>query len=361
MWVEMERATEPHLIERAEELLREYCQKLSLESFSIFRKDGLFMYSSDDTITQPENLEILFHAIQEFAEDPFLEMVTAILVQDSTRCLMLAPIAMGDWDMLDGWYVGLGNCSKIECADPLESVTEQVEQIVEGEFFDEPILSKHRDLLGYFFDLPQILGEAFEKNEDTIVVYGLTRGKAFIQRYDWPPSKSANVKFGELEQILRGIFELDEYFRKTKGILSPKYVPKEKKPVPMPKKLLIFTLLYGIFFIILNFLVSPIILVLDVFILLAIVARRPSSTCQSYSCILGLIGLAAILLSFSEGIPPVEMLTMILIGGYVFTLGILMMTLYGTKKEKDHTINSSGPSRSDVSSTEGESGESPFI
>ncbi|MHA1851736.1 MAG: hypothetical protein ACTSW8_10865, partial [Candidatus Thorarchaeota archaeon] len=124
----MERAIEPHLIERAEELLREYCQKLSLESISIFREDGKFTCSSDSSIHQQKGTEYLFEVLDGFQYAFEIGVIRAIMVYDFSSCLIIKPMCLDDWEVVDGWIFAHGRSSELKSSEIAKQLWIQVEK-----------------------------------------------------------------------------------------------------------------------------------------------------------------------------------------------------------------------------------------
>ncbi len=217
----MERAEKPELIVEAEEILKKYARELSLDSISIFRKDGMFFYSSDPTIYQQENAEFLFDLLEYITYDFVIGVPVTIMAHDDTRCLIIRPIYLGDWGEVEGWYIVLGSCARMQCKNLSENLREQAKQVMRKDLSEHLASGEERERLQTMFDLPQILSIEFEMNDDTTITIDGDDG-IIIQQYGespwWVDTKSSR----RLPTLLKELDNMDEFFQmRTHGILEP--------------------------------------------------------------------------------------------------------------------------------------------
>lgn len=350
----IERATDPVKIAEAEGILRKYCEKLSLESISIFKKDGLFMYSSDPTMTQPENVGELFEVLEYLSVDLDIGVIQTITLQDTSSCMVLIPVHTENmWGEIDGWYAFLGDRSNITCPDLSEHISNYEKMDTEQEIKQYLETSKIRAGTLILFDLPRILGRTFEKNDDTIVTLrtGEDCDYFLVHKYErtpgWLSDEIPADSLSELNDMYEKIAYLDECLRiKTKGILEPepslekKTILPEKRPIPF--NLLIFTLLYGILLMLIDQQTALITLGAIVLVLVVVATRKPSVTAWFVSIALIVGGILAIFVSIFEVVDypnyvsiSFEFVIFIPRGLFVLLLGNLFRILYGVKLHKD--------------------------
>ena len=352
----MERATEPHLIEEAERILRQACTELSLESISIFRKDGTFFYSSDPTIGQPENVERLFQVLNEFAYDFVVGVPITIMVHDSTSCLILKPLYMGEWGEVEGWYLALGSCSEMKCEDLSENLRDQAEQQMKQESSEKLETDDNRTRLRMAFDLPQIVGKELEKNDDTAVTIDGEKG-IVVQRYGWSPWGISTKSDRHLPPLLRGLDMLDMLLQtETRGILELDYHQKHKpwSEYTRSKKLLEIILAYNIPMTVIVLLVNPdfflefvpFMVALNLFLLLFVVETRSGIPKGEYICsffpffvgIMMMVVVFSRMVATSDGLPLFELV----LGVYFLLAGILFTVIRWERTGTLSTVKDDG-------------------
>lgn len=254
----MERATDPHLIEMAERALREYRDKLSIESISIFRKDGTLLYSSEWEMVQRENVEQLFLVLEELVSDFVVGDPVTIIAYDGTNCLIIRPLIVY---ILEGWYIAFGRCSEIECEELSNNLRTYAERRRIGDLSTELETEENRIRLKEVFDLPRIIGREFEKNDDTVLTIDGKLGFV-MQSYDKPPTGIRTVD-PQIDHVYPSFLDrlehLEFFFQyETRGLLyplPPSYSGKEpnypqsygeKKPnYYRSNRILMFLLIYG--------------------------------------------------------------------------------------------------------------------
>jgi len=354
----MEWAIDPAKIVETARILKEYSQKLLLESISIFRKDGLFMYSSDPTMTQPEKVGELFEVLEHLSVDLDIGVIRTITLQDTSSCMVLIPVHAGNmWSENNGWYVFLGDHSNNTCPDLSEYIINYGEMDTEREIKQYLETSKIREATQILFDLPRILGRKFEKNDDTIVTLrtGEHDDYFLVHKYEGVPGWVSEEIPADTRSELNDSYEkfayLDESLRRKAIGLLESDPASEKEPVtlekrPIPFKILMFTLLYGILLMFLDLQIAPIILGAKVIVLIAILTRKPSVTAWFVSIALIVGGILAIFVSILAVVDypnyislSFEFVIFIPRGLYVLLLGNLFRILYGVKLQEDEPEN----------------------
>ncbi len=243
----MERATDPELIDEAERILRQYCSELSLESISIFRKDGVLLYSSNPLIVLEENAEQLFVVLEELVCDFVVDVPTTIMVHDRTNCLILRPIDMGN---LEGWYLVFGRCSEMKCGELSNNFKIFAERRRIGDLSAKLDTEVNRFRLKTVFDFPRIIGREFEKNDDTVITIDGKPG-FIIQSYDSPPMgiKTIDPPIDHIyPPLLERLDYLDTFLQyETSGILlpDPQFYVRKKPTYYRSNRILMFLLVYG--------------------------------------------------------------------------------------------------------------------
>ncbi len=235
----MERATNPHLIEEAETLLREYSTKLSLESISIFKEDGTFLYSSDPSMHQQEGTESLFEVLDGFYYAFEIEEIRAIMVYNHMNCLIITPMYLGNWGEVEGWMFAFGCCEQVKCSEMALQLRLDVEKIKRENISENLTIKRHEVKFQRAVDFPKILGREFEENGDSVVL--LDGSKGFVmQTYGEAPwgitTRRSGRKYPEPlhqldEDLTMKIHEL--------GIGVPPYEPASlDEPFPMETEIL---------------------------------------------------------------------------------------------------------------------------
>lgn len=254
----MERATDPHLMEKAELALREYRDELSIESISIFRKDGALLYSSEWEMVQKENVEQLFLVLEELVSDFVVGDPVTIIVHDGANCLIIRPLIV---NILEGWYLAFGSCPEMGCEELSHNLRTYADQRRVGDLSTELDTDENRIRLKEVFDLPRIIGREFEKNHDTVIAIDGKLGFV-MQSYDKPPTGIRTVD-PQIDHVYPSLLDrlehLEFFFQyETQGLLyplPPSYIGKEPNyPQPHGEKkpeyyrsniILIFLLIYG--------------------------------------------------------------------------------------------------------------------
>jgi hypothetical protein len=228
----MERATDPRKIEEAERILQQYCTELSLESISIFRKDGVFFYSSDPSILQKDYEKPFFTVLLDIVNNFVVGVPFSIILYDWATCLILKPIYMGTWGEVEGWYLALGSCSDMNCRELVEDLRGHVERNVSSDISHTLDTEDRKRLLELTFDFPKIIGREFEKDAETALAiegdYGVV-----VQRYDSQPQGVSVQTFKDFQPLLQRLDDMDQYLQSSKawGILYPDPRPHGgKKP-----------------------------------------------------------------------------------------------------------------------------------
>jgi hypothetical protein len=244
----MERATDPRKIEEAERILQQYCTELSLESISIFRKDGVFFYSSDPSILQKDYEKPFFTVLLDIVNNFVVGVPFSIILYDWATCLILKPIYMGTWGEVEGWYLALGSCSDMNCRELVEDLRGHVERNVSSDISHTLDTEDRKRLLELAFDFPKIIGREFEKDAETALAiegdYGVV-----VQRYDSQPQGVSVQTFKDFQPLLQRLDDMDQYLQSSKawGILYPDPRPHGgKKPTYYrSNRILMFLLVYG--------------------------------------------------------------------------------------------------------------------
>ncbi len=256
----MERATDPQLIEEAEHILQEYCEELKLESISIFRKDGKLIYSSDPFMEQQEDVEELFQVLEVYVSDFIMGVPYFLLVYDSSICLILKPIYMGDWGTTEGWFLALGSSSEIRCEEISESLISFMAKARKADISENPEYHQRLETLQLAFDLPQILGLQFEKNENTTVLLDSDSGLIY-QSYGGVPMVTTLPTYRDRPNLLRRLFDLHDYIcYENWRILEPEIEPTKKKYSIKSDDLAKYFILYSLILCILLYPIAPFIL-----------------------------------------------------------------------------------------------------
>ncbi|MHA2024879.1 MAG: hypothetical protein ACW98U_03165 [Candidatus Thorarchaeota archaeon] len=219
----MERAKKPHLIEQAEQLLRRYCDKLDLDSISLIKEDGTFLYSSDPKITQQNDTESIFEVLDIVVYAYPIGAPYGIFVQDLERCLFVKPVYHDcgnfEWGVAYAWIFALGRSSGMGFGEYLNQL--ELEEPPSYEDYD-----KNMKVLNGTSNLPKVIGAQSEFDDDlTITILGEHGGRIFTpdnlpQRFD--------VSNGYYSQFWREIDELDDDIMMSRiGVFVPK---PEKEP-----------------------------------------------------------------------------------------------------------------------------------
>ena len=172
----MERATDLKSIEEAERLLKRYTDSLSFDSISIFKENSSLLYSSDPELQQQDGTESLFEALDGFYYAFEIEEINSIIVYDSSNCLIIIPLYLGDWGIVEGWLFVLGSREKIDCKDLVDQLKIQVEKLQKKDISAELKIERHENKLRRAFEFPNILGREFEFDVDTKVVIDGQKG-----------------------------------------------------------------------------------------------------------------------------------------------------------------------------------------
>lgn len=154
VWVAMERATDAEDIETAERLLKRYANFLSFESISIFKENGTLLYSSDPTLQQQDATESLFETLDGFYYAFEIEEIRSIIVYDSSSCLIITPLYLGNWGEVEGWLFAFGSCEKIGCAGIVNQLRIKVEELKKKDISEELTIERHEIKLRRAFDFP---------------------------------------------------------------------------------------------------------------------------------------------------------------------------------------------------------------
>jgi len=244
----MERATDPDLIDEAERILRKYCTELSLESISIFRKDGTFFYSSDPAIQQEEYEKPFFAVLLDIVYNFVVGVPISIILHDWSNCFILKPIYFGQWGEVEGWYLALGSCSKMNCKEMVSNLRDHVERNVSSDISHTLGTESNKLRLELAFDLPKIIGREFEKDADSSLAIDGDYG-VVVQRYNGQPQGVSVQTFKAFPPILQGLEDMDQYLQSSEawGILEPDPRPHGgKKPTYYRSNgILMFLLVYG--------------------------------------------------------------------------------------------------------------------
>jgi len=356
----MERATDPKLVEDAERILRQYSSELSLESISIFREDGVFLYSSDPSIHQEEYEAQLFGVLLDFTYNFVVGVLLSIILHDNSHCLLLKPIYMGEWGEVEGWYLALGSCLELKCEELSRNLREHVERNVRHDISTMSTMdTEHNKLrLKLAFNFPKIIGKEFEKDEDTVLAiegdYGVV-----IQRYDCQPLGVSIPTFKDFPPILQRLDDLDDFLQyKTWGIMEPDPRPLAgKKPTFVrSNRLLKILLAYSFVMMIAAFFAYPdsylgvflMFAMMDLFLLFFAFDSKSRGGKNEWICPCALYFLGFILVVFpiSELVASgntwwASYLGVLLFSTYFLVAGILFTVIRWERKGVLHNIESS--------------------
>ncbi|MFW9926776.1 MAG: hypothetical protein ACFFDM_08425, partial [Candidatus Thorarchaeota archaeon] len=228
----MERAKDPVLINEAERILREYSTELSLESISIFRKDGVFLYSSDPLIHPEEYEEPFFTVLLDIVNNFVVGVPFSVILHDWANCLILKPIYLENWGEVEGWYLALGSCFDMNCRELVADLRDHMVRNVRSDISRTLGTEDRKRLLELAFDFPKIIGREFEKDADSVLAiegdYGVV-----VQRYDSQPQGVSVQTFKPFPPLLQRLDDMDQYLQSSEawGILYPDPRPHGgKKP-----------------------------------------------------------------------------------------------------------------------------------
>lgn len=191
----MDRANENEPLERSVELLREFCERLSLNSISIFREDGMFICSSDSSIHQQQGTKYLFEVLDGFQYAFEIGVIRAIMVYDYSNCLIIKPMCLEDWRIVDGWIFAHGSSSELKGIELAKQIWIHVEKHTKEDISSKLKIEKHQLKLRRVFELPKILGPEFELVENASAILDGIEGFVLQNRGE-PPWGITTTKSG---------------------------------------------------------------------------------------------------------------------------------------------------------------------
>ncbi len=351
----MERATEPRLIEQAEQMLKECRDRLSYDSISLFKEDGTLLYSTDEFMTKQKDTVSLFEALDAIVYAFVIGVPRTIIVNDNERCLIIKPIFVEDYGVVEAWLFALGDCRTLSCDWISKELVKQCKNNMKKDISATLENESMKSILRRSFDFPKILGHEFNLENGSMIILDGDDGIIALSHGGLP--WGIETRGGRLyPDVIMGLEELDMKIQMDtpNGVFippKPEYVWVQVKESDYSKsnRLLLLVLAYSGILMLPDLRLAPVFLIADIMIVIyLIVVRIVDPKGFDWMCS-GLMVGAGIIIQLAGIVSLGDFFELSLIwlfvGLYLFMIGILLFLNIGGKEKYgyrvlDHANNS---------------------
>jgi len=120
----------------------------------------------------------LFEVLDGFQYAFEIGVIRAIMVYDLSSCLIIKPMCLDDWEVVDGWIFAHGKNSEQKCIEIAKQLWIQVEKRTKEDISSILKIERHQLKLQRIFELPKIIGTEFELIGNTSAI--LDGNKGFV-------------------------------------------------------------------------------------------------------------------------------------------------------------------------------------
>jgi hypothetical protein len=218
----------------------------------LFKENGSLLYSTDEFMTTHKNTVSLFEALDAIVYAFVIGVPRTIIVQNNERCLIIKPIYVEDYGVVEAWLFALGDCRTLSCDWISDELVNQCKSNMKKDISATLETERIKSILRRSFDFPRILGHEIDFENGSMIVLDGDDGIVALSHGGLP--WGIETHGGRLyPDVITGLEELDMKMQEEAPIgvfipPTPKYVRVKVKNSDYSKsnKLLLLILVYSI-------------------------------------------------------------------------------------------------------------------